>query len=45
MIIIVMIMIASIEDFILNITLKCYCSNASMISMNKFFVFSQSEGG
>ena len=45
MVIIVMIMIASTGDFVLNITLKCYLSAASMTSMNNFFAFSQSEGG
>ena len=32
-----MIMIVSIGDFVLNITLKCYFSAASVISMNIFF--------
>ena len=45
MVIIIMIMIASIGDFVLNIILKWYLYAASVISMNNFFAFSQSEGG
>ena len=47
MAIIIMVMAASIGDFVLNIILKCYLSAASMviISMNNFFALSQSEGG
>ena len=45
MVTIIMIMIASVGDFVLNITLKCYLSDASLISMNNFFAFSQSKGG
>ena len=45
MVIIIMIMIAFIGDFVLNIILKWYLYAASVISMNNFFAFSQSEGG
>ena len=38
-------MTASMGDFVLDITHKCYLSAASIIYMNNSFAFSQSKGG
>ena len=41
----VLIMIVSLGGIVLNATLKCYLSVASIINIKCFFAFSQLEGG